>query len=92
MLGFIQNCISSQNAIQTPILAVSLDVGVPWRDGCGTFGDVSIVLCSSLFCNVMDYCISSARSLGALEIRLVKNEVEGPRELSDEEQASFYVL
>lgn len=40
----------------------------------------------------MDYCISSAQSLGALEIRLVKKEVEGPRELSDEEQASFYVL
>lgn len=67
-------------------------MGVPWRHCCGTFGDVSIVLCSSLSCNVMDYCISLARSLGALEIRLVKKEVEGPRELSDEEQTSFYML
>lgn len=91
-LGFIQNYISNQNASQTSILAVSLDIGVPWRDGCGTFGDMSAVLYSSLFCNVMDYCISLARSLGALEIRLVKKEVEGPRELSDEEQTSFYVL
>lgn len=91
-LGFMQNYISNQNASQTPILAVSLDIDVPWRDGCGTFGDMSIVLCSSLFCNVMDYCISLAWSLGALEIRLVKKEVEGPRELSDEEQTSSYVL
>lgn len=71
---------------------MSLEIDAPWRDGCGTFGDVRVVLCSSLFCNVTDYCISLAQSLGALEIRLVKKEAEGPRELSDEEQASFYVL
>lgn len=66
-------------------------MGALWRDGCGR-GDVSVVLCPSLFCNITDHRISSAQSLGAFGRGLVKKEVEGPREPSDEVQASFYAL
>jgi len=51
-----------------------------------------VVLCSPLFPNIMDNHISLAQSSGAFETKLIKKEVEGPREPSDEEQAIFYVL